>query len=296
MNYIQVKLDWPLSFKRLLLHHVQRDASEKNVKLDSFADVLFDPKLIIKQTHRFSAFIPTVALVERQYGSGVASIFHLQIGFFLINLLTLILWLAVIIIPYKVFDSSTKSSNVSFSFASIFTTNGYLSESILFQGSYPSGVIGRKYNLSLWYFVTTYIYFFIWFIFITIRFATAYKRKIFDSILNAKLGTGFMCTFARYNFTVRTEKDKQKYMANFLRQYRDFMGNDERIKETHSKKFQTFQYKFKMVVTYSFYIVLAIAFGEKTQKHFSSYVTFYLYLLFSFLIQRWYQLVNLIFM
>ncbi|CAF3152048.1 unnamed protein product [Rotaria sp. Silwood2] len=260
-HYIRTKIDWPLSFKRSLLHHVQRDVYDNKGKLDNIANFVFDPTSNIKQSRRFHIFIPTIASIERQYGSGVSALFHLQIGFFFINLLTLIVWLALIIIPYNIFTSSTTFSNVTFTFSSIFTTKGYLSNSIFFQGSYPTGVIANKYNLSLIYFITTYIYFIIWFIFITIHFAITYKRKVFDSILGTKLGIGFMCTFARYDYTIKSDKEKQKHITTFQRQFLDLIENDERIESSHRNKFKTCGYKLTLIIKNLLYILLAIGLG-----------------------------------
>ncbi len=180
-----------------------------------------------------------------------------------INVLTLIIWLALILIPYKILTSSESFSNVPFSFSSIFTTKGYLSESIFFQGSYSSGIINNSYNLSLIYFLTTYIYFFIWFIFLTLCFSSAYKQKVFNSILNTKLGIGFMCTFGRCNYTIQSHKEKEKHREIFQRQFLDLIENDERIKQINSYKYQTFQYKFKLIITNFFHILLSIILGKK---------------------------------
>ncbi len=262
ISYIQIKLDWPLSFKRLLLHHVRNDESINKDRLNNIANFVFNPRSNIKRRHHFRSFLPTIASIERQYGSGVCSIFHLQFGFFFLNLLTLIIWLSLIIIPYKILTSSTTFSNVSFSFSSIFTTQGYLSKSILFQGSYSYGIINNSYNLSLIYFLTTYFYFFIWFIFITLRFSSTYKQKVFNSILNTKLGIGFMCTFGRCNYTIQSHKENVKHVNIFQRQFLDLIGNDERIKQIHSYKYQTFRYKFKIIITNLFYILLSIILGK----------------------------------
>ncbi|CAF4070820.1 unnamed protein product, partial [Rotaria magnacalcarata] len=261
IDYIQVKLDWSLSHRRLLLHEVQRDASDNQDKLDNIANFVFDPTINIKRNRRFGTFIPTISSVERLYGTGVCAIFHLQTAFFLVNLLTMVIWIALIIIPYNILKPSATSSNVTFSFSSIFTTKGYLSQSILFQGTYPRGIINEKYNLSLIYFVTTYIYFFIWFVFITIRFSTTYKRKVFNSILHTKLGIGFRGTFARYDYTIRSSNQKQKHTEALQRQFLDLIENDETIDRVLLKKFETPQYKFKIVITNLFYILLAIGLG-----------------------------------
>lgn len=266
IDYIHVKLDWPLSFKRILLRHIRKDESENKDRLNNFANFVFDPTAKIKRTHRFNKFLPTIASIERQYGSGVCSIFHLQYGFFLINLLTLILWLLLITIPYKILTSSTSFSNATFTFSSIFTTIGYLSESVFFQGSYPYGIINDSYNLSLIYFLTTYIYFFIWFIFLTVRFSSTYKQKVFNSILNTKLGTGFISTFGRCNYTLQNNKEKMKNMKIFERQFFDLIENDERIKQLSFSKYQTWTYKLKTIITNLFYILLAIILGKKN-KH-----------------------------
>ena len=261
-DYIQVKLDWPLSWKRLLLHHVQEDASNNHDKLNNIANFVFNPTANIKRSHRFLKFSSPIASIERQYGSGVSSIFHLQYGFFLINLLTLIIWLALIILPFRILAPSTSFSNHSFSFSSIFTSKDYLSESILFQGSYSNNSIDNSYNLPLIYFLTTYLYFFVWFIFITIRFAICYKQKVFNSILNTKLGIGFMCTFGRWNYTIRSDKEKEKHLKIFQRQFLDLVGNDERIQQNSTYKYQTYGYKLKIFITNLFYIVLALALGK----------------------------------
>ncbi|CAF0716728.1 unnamed protein product [Adineta steineri] len=261
IHYIRVKLDWPLSFKHLLLRHVRRDESDNHDKFHSLANFVFDPTANIKHRRRFQFFLPTLASIARQYGSGVCAIFHLQYGFFLINLLTLIVWVSLITVPYKIITSSTTFSNVSFTFSSLFTTKGYLSESVLFQGSYPYGIIDNKYNLSLIYFLTTYIYFFIWFIFITIRFSSAYKQKVFHSILNTKIGSGFMSTFGRNDYTIQSSKQNLKHRTIFKRLYLDLIGNDERNKKIQFSDFKSFGYKLKLIVTNLFYILLAMVLG-----------------------------------
>jgi len=286
IHYIRVTLDWPLSLKHLLLHHVRRDES---AKLQNLANFVSDPTATIKPRRNFRFFLPTIASVERQYGSGVCSIFHLQQGFFLINFLTLILWLSLITLPYKILTSSKTFSNGSFSFSSIFTTKDYLSESVLFQGSYPNDIINNQYNLPLIYFLTTYIYFFIWFIFITIRFSSAYKRKVFHSILHSKLDLGFTCTFGRYNYTKQSDKNNEIQKNTFERSYLDLVGNDERIQKIHLIKYQTFGYKFKLFITNLFYILLAIALGRQEEE-------FYFILPFLFAINRLYQLDDFIFL
>ncbi len=263
IHYIQVKLDWPLSFKRMLLNHVRPNESYNNDRLNNIADFIFNPTAKIKQTHRSRKFTPTIASIERQYGSGVCSIFHLQFGFFLMNILSLIIWLALIILPYQILRSSNSFSNVSFTFSSLFTSKGYLSGSIFFQGSYPNEIKNKSYNLPLIYLLTTYFYFVVWFIFITIHFSSTYKEKIFNSILNAKLGIGFMCIFGRCNYTIRSDKEKEKYLKIFQRQFLDLIGNDERFKENRSPKYQTCGYKFKTVITNLFYILLALALGKE---------------------------------
>jgi hypothetical protein len=289
IHYIQVKLDWPLSFKHFLLHHVRRDESANHDKFQNIANFVFDPTATIKRRRHFRFLLPTIASVERQYGSGVCSIFHLQQGFFLINLLTLILWLSLITLPYKILTSSKTFSNGSFSFSSIFTTKDYLSESVLFQGSYPNEIVNNQYNLPLIYFLTTYIYFFIWFIFITIRFSSAYKRKVFHSILHSKLDLGFTCTFGRYNYRKESDENNAIQKNTFERSYLDLVGNDERIQKIHLIKYQTFGYKFKLFITNLFYILLAIALGRQQEE-------FYFILPFLFAINRLYQLDDFIFL
>ncbi|CAF0837697.1 unnamed protein product [Adineta ricciae] len=261
VQYIRVKLDWPLSYKRVLLRYVQHDTTDRNERFRNLANFVLDPTAKIKSPRQFHFYLPTIASVERQYGSGVCSIFHLQHGFFLINLLTFVVWVSLITIPYKVVTSSTALSNESFTFSSLFTTKGYLAESIFFQGSYPNEIVNNKYNLPLIYFLTTYLYFFIWFIFITIRFASTYKQKVFNSILSTKLGIGFMCTFGRNDYTIQTNRENQKHRTIFQRLYRDLIENDERIQKTHFNQYKSAGYKFKIIVTNLFYIILAFALG-----------------------------------
>jgi hypothetical protein len=263
IHYIKVKLNWPLSFKRVLLDHVRQDVSISNDRFNNIANFVFDPTAKIKRTHGFRRFAPTIASIERQYGSGVCSIFHLQIGFFFMNILSLIIWLGLIILPYQILTSSKTFSNTSFSFSSLFTTKGYLSESIFFQGAYLNVIIKNSFNLPLIYLLTTYLYFVIWFIYITICFSSTYKQKVFNSILNTKLGIGFMCTFGRCNYTNQSDRETNKHMKIFERQFFDLIDNDERIKGNHSSKYQTCGYKFKIVITNLFYILLAIALGKK---------------------------------
>ena len=262
LYYIQVKIDWPLSMKRLLLHRIKEDQPNINDRLNNIANFVFDPTANLVRTHRSQKFAPTIASIERNYGSGVSAIFHLQYGFFLLNLLTLILWLALIILPYTFLSSSSSSSNLSFSFSSIFTSKDYLSQSLLFQGSYQNDRLSKSYDLPLIYFITTYLYFFIWFIFLTIRFSSTYKQKVFHSILNTKLGIGFTCTFGRWNFTIQSYREKEKHGQIFRRQFFDLIENDERIKENHSQYYRTWSYRLKLVITNLFFILLTIFIGE----------------------------------
>lgn len=244
---------------------MQYAANTNRDKLDNFADFMLDPTTNIKRIRRFGTLIPTIATVERQYGSGVCSIFYLQNAFFLTNLLTLVVWLALIIIPYNILKAPppVPTPSIPFSFATIFTTKGYLSASTLFQGSFPKGMLNDKYNLSLVYFITTYIYFFIWFIFIAIRFSITYRRKVFSSILNTKLDIGFVGTFARYDFTISSSKEKQKRLEAVQRQFLDLIENDERIDKVYLKKFETHSYKFKIAISNLFYILLSIGLGKQ---------------------------------
>jgi hypothetical protein len=265
VHYIKVKLDWPLSFKHVLLDYVREETSSSNDRFNDLANFVFDPTAKIKQTRGFRRFAPTIASIERQYGSGVCSIFYLQIGFFFMNLLSLIIWLGLIILPYQFLTKSKTFSNTSFTFSSLFTTKGYLSESIFFQGAYPNIILNDAYNLPLIYLLTTYFYFFIWFIYVTIRFSSTYKQKVFNSILNTKLGIGFMCTFGRFNYTIQSDKETNKQTKVFERQFLDLIGNDERTQENHSLKYKTCGYKFKIVVTNLFYVVFSIALGMKNK-------------------------------
>lgn len=129
------------------------------------------------------------------------------------------------------------------------------------------------------YLLTTYIYFFIWFIFITIRFATAYKQKVFDSILTSKLGVGFMGTFGRCDYTIQSRRENEKHKNIFQRLYLDLIGNDERIKTNNSIKNKTIGYKFKLIITNLFYILLAIVLGRKEEEfYFWEFVCIFLLL------------------
>lgn len=267
---MQVKLDWPLSLKRSLLRHIREDQPNINDRLNNIANFVFDPTANLVRTHRSQKFAPTIASIERKYGSGVSSIFHLQYGFFLLNILTLILWLSLIILPYSILSSSSSSPNISFSFSSIFTSKDYLSQSILFQGSYQTNRIAKSYDLPLIYFLTIYLYFVVWFIFLTIRFSSTYKQKVFHSILKTKLGIGFTCTFGRWNFTIRSHREKEKNVQIFRRQFVDLIGNDERNQENHSQQDRTWTYKFKLMITNLFFILLTILIGEKNFEDFSS--------------------------
>ena len=265
VHYIKVKLDWPLSFKRVLLEFVRQETSSSNDRFNDIANFVFDPAAKIKRTPGSRRFGPTIASIERQYGSGVCSIFYLQIGFFFMNILSLIIWLCLIILPYQFLTESRGFSNTSFTASTLFTSKGYLSESIFFQGAYPNVILKDAYNLPLIYLLTTYVYFLVWFIYVTIRFSSTYKRKVFNSILNTKLGTGFMCTFGRCNYTIRSDKETNKQTKILERQFLDLIGNDERTKENRSLKYKTCGYKFKLVVTNLFYIVFAIGAGRRNK-------------------------------
>ena len=262
IDYIRTKLDWPLSYKCLLLHQIKADIPGSSDKLNDVASFLFDPISNIKRTRRFGKLVSTTTSMERQYGSGVSAIFRLQIEFFLVNLLTLLVCLALITIPYDILKSSTIFSNSSFSFSSIFTTKGYLSESILFQGTYSNDLKHDKYDLPLIYLLTIYVYFFIWMIFITVRFSSTYKQKIFDTILRTKLDIGFVCTFGRYDYSIGSLEKKKKYRKVFERQFLDLIESSERIQRNNLKRYETFGYKLKLFITNLFYVLLAIGLGK----------------------------------
>jgi hypothetical protein len=72
-----------------------------------------------------------------------------------------------------------------------------------------------------------------------------------------------MCTFGRCNYTIQSHKEKEKHREIFQRQFLDLIENDERIKQINSYKYQTFQYKFKLIITNFFHILLSIILGKK---------------------------------
>jgi len=256
-----LKLDWPFVYKRKLLQCISKCQSNTEDRFNNLAKFVFNPTSKIKQKTSFRKFNLQTASIERQYGSAVSSILQLQYGFFLFNLLTLIVWIALIILPHQFLSSSSFSSK-SFSISSLFTTKDFLAESIFFQGSYSNEILKNSYNLPLIYFLTTYFYFFLWFIYLTVRFASTYKQKVLNSILNSKLGIGFMCTFGRLNFTIRSDSEKSKYTKVFQRQFLDLIGNDERFKQNQSFQFKTWSYKLKIIITHLFYVILAIILGR----------------------------------
>ena len=266
IDYIRTKLDWPLSYKCLLLHQIKADIPGSSDKLNDVASFMFDPISNIKRKPRFDKLVSTMTSMERQYGSGVSAIFRLQIEFFLVNLLTLIVCLALITIPYDILKSSATFSNSSFSFSSIFTTKDYLSESIFFQGAYSNDLKHDKYDLPLIYLLTIYVYFFIWMIFITVRFSSTYKQKIFDTILSTKLDIGFVCTFGSYDYSIGSLEKKKKHRKAFERRFLDLIESIERIKRNNLKKYETFGYKLKFFITNLFYVLLAIGLGKKKKK------------------------------
>lgn len=262
IEYIRLKLDWPLTYKHNLLRYFRENQFNHSTRF------VFSPNSNLKQTNHFRHFHLQTASIERQYGSAVSSILHLQFAFFLLNLLTLILWIALIILPYSILSSSFSFSSASFSFSTLFTTKNYLSQSLFFQGSYSNAILNDTYNLPLIYFLSTYLYFFLWFIFLTIRFASTYKQKVFDSILNTKLGIGFMCTFGRWNYTIHSDKDKDKYIQIFQRQFLDLIGNDERLVQNHPVQFRTWTYKLKRIITNCFFVLIAIVAGNRNKQKF----------------------------
>jgi hypothetical protein len=84
-----------------------------------------------------------------------------------------------------------------------------------------------------------------------------------------------MCTFARYDYTIHSTKEKEKLEKSFQRQFLDLIENDERIKKIHWKKYKTFGYTLKLIVANLFYITLAFALGNKEE--------IYLFLILRFL-------------
>ena len=201
--------------------------------------------------------------MERQYGSAVGSIFHLYYVFFLMNFFTLLVHLGAITIPYQIVKSSDLFSNVHFDFSSIFTTKGYLANSILFQGAYIKDHTDGRYDISLIYLLVSYVYFFVWFLFLTIRYASVYKRKVLKKILNKNSGTGFLSTFARYDYTIVTKANLDKHRLMLERQYRDLIDDDERIRVNNSKEFQKGRYHLKLLVTAAFHLLFALVLGKR---------------------------------
>ena len=182
------------------------------------------------------------------------------------NFFTLIVWLGVITIPYLILRSSKSVSDAPFEFVTIFTGKGFLARSIFFQGFYSDQVLRTHYDPPLIYLAMSYVYFFLWFVFLTIRFSSAYKQKVLKSILNNKSGNGFMSTFANYDYTSNSIKTRDRYRAQFERQYRDLIGNDERTKQVDAKRFRSKNYKLKIIVTNLFNLLLGLTLGRRTMK------------------------------
>ena len=165
-------------------------------------------------------------------------------------------------IPYQTLATSQRSPNVSFALSTLFTTKGFLEQSNLFQGSFPAGLINGKYDLSLFYLLTSYIYFIIWFVFLTQLFASAYQQKIFHSVLTSTRAVNFVSTFARYNFATQASKDKGKSEGMFKRIYRDSMADERRTIDRNAKPKKTIERRLKMIITNLFYMILALVLSE----------------------------------
>ena len=165
-------------------------------------------------------------------------------------------------IPYQTLTTSQRLPNASFALSTLFTTKGFLAQSNLFQGSYPAGLVNDKYDLSLFYLVSSYLYFLIWFIFLTQRFASAYKQRIFHSVLASTRALSFVSTFARYNYATRASTDKAKSEGMFQRIYLDLMLDDRRTADGTSKPTKTVKLRLKMIITNLFYVVLALVLSE----------------------------------
>ena len=60
MDFIQLKLDWPLAFKLILLKIVRTQLSDEETKLNHFADFVLNPtknlKKEISKVHLFFGF------------------------------------------------------------------------------------------------------------------------------------------------------------------------------------------------------------------------------------------------
>ena len=259
VQYLQTKLDWPIGLKRFLLYYIREENVNIDDRLNHIANFVFDPRVNRVRTPRFRKFISSI---ERTYGSAVSSIFNLHYIFFILNILTFIPWLALIILPYSILTPANSSPNISFSFPSIFTGKDYLAQSILFQGNYQDGFMKTSYDLPLIYVLTSYLYYIVWFVFLTIRFASSYKRKIFHSILSARLGVGFTCVFGRWNYAIHSEREKQKNSQIFRREFRDLIEKDERMKNDPSDQYQTWTYRLKMISINLIYILFSLILGK----------------------------------
>ena len=260
VEFIRMKLNWPLGLKRSLWRYIRETNVNINDRLNHLANFVWDPHVNLVRTKHFRRLTSSI---ERNYGSAVSSIFHLQFIFFLLNIFTFILWLALIVLPYSLLIPSHSFTNISFDFSSIFTTRDYLSQSIVFQGNYRRDLLSKSYDLPLIYMLTSYLYYVVWFIFLTIRFASTYKRKIFHSILNSKLGLGFMCVFGRWNYATHSDRQKEKYQKTFRKEFRDLVENDERMKSDEVEIYQTWTYRLKMIAINLLFILFSILLGKK---------------------------------
>lgn len=265
-------MDWPIGLKRFLLQYIREENVHIDDRLNHIANFVFDPRVDRVRTPKFRQLISSI---ERTYGSAVSSIFNLHYIFFLLNILTFIIWLGLIILPYLMLTPEDSSPEISFSFSSIFTGKDYLEQSIFFQGHYRNGLMSISYDLPLIYILTSYLYYIVWFIVLTIRFASSYKRKVFHAILSTRLGVGFTCVFGRWNYAIHSQREKGKISQVFRREFVDLIENDERMKSDQSDHYQTWIYRLKMIVINLVFIIFTFSLGKinliKYEKHLFSF-------------------------
>ncbi|XP_071052318.1 transmembrane channel-like protein 5 isoform X1 [Onthophagus taurus] len=124
-------------------------------------------------SYTFELWYSWLKKIEGNFGSGVASYFKFLRWLFIINLAMTILSLCFIIIPQIVLEVPT---GTNFSAMDLLDGNGYLSESLLYYGSYSNGTIGG-YNIPSAYFFTMPVLYIAIFILISISMASSYKKS-----------------------------------------------------------------------------------------------------------------------
>jgi hypothetical protein len=233
--------------------------------------------LLLERGRLFFKGLPRISSIERRYGSAVSMIFQVHRRLFLMNVATLLLWLGSMTIPYQLVrsdqssssfasnqssSSSSSSYSSAFHLASLFTSQGYLEHSLFFIGSYSPDVTKGRYNLPLIYLVMSYAYFLVWLIYLATRYADSYRQKLLKTILTTKTSRGFTITFALFDFSIMSMKERSKQQITYSRQYQDLFTINEQNAMINSRRTQTRQYKAKLLVTNLFYAVLPVSLGK----------------------------------